>query len=171
MNPRSFDLIIWHIPANIDPTFHKPHALRFDELSKWIRRVQREDRCEEQRYGDLREIYRGWALSEDGTAVNGHTATSIHQSDDAAPSANCAIKVDDEPLSLDTPNDRYQNQDPLDQPTERTHVFLIWWKDEEAGIRFKDPWQQGIAGGLGKLGRLEWKTGFEDMQEIGRSRE
>lgn len=62
-------------------------------------------------------------------------------------------------------NESKQNDNSHNQPNASTHVFLFRWKDWEAEKRFKQPLQQGITGGLGKLGRLEWKTGFEDLQE------
>ena len=115
--------------------------------------------------GDLRHVFKGWALSDDSNATNTNLTTALggHGSTD---SHGSRVETVNEPSSCDPPPDgpsRPENSP--NRPIESTHAFIFWWKDWEAEARFKDPLKKGIAGGLRELGRLEWKTGFEDMQE------
>lgn len=167
LDPLSFELIIWHIPANLDPTYHQNHAQEFDGLREWFLRVQGDDMCDGRLIGDLRTVYRGWALSDDSDAAKTdlHSATSL--CDDGLANINHNLdQVGGEPVSCELPDGKSQIESSPDQPIESTHVFLLWWKDEEAEARFKDPLKKGLAGGLREFGRREWKTGFEHIQEM-----
>ncbi len=168
--PVYYELIIWHIPVQLDPTYHQEHAKEFDTLRKWLLRVEGDDEFDTSLWGDLRRDYRGWALTGNNNVMNNnattHPSKPIHSSNEPANNNDNQPLVPTEPsASHDPQTGESQPVDTADRPVESTHIFVLWWKDQEAAIRFKDPEQVGIKGGKIELNPLTWKTGFEDLQE------
>lgn len=94
------ELVIWDIPAPLDPQYHHNRAEEFAGLdypfgliSSWRGRDGP---------GDLMQCLRGWKMLNEEQ-----------------------------------------------EPCERTHVFLLFWKSEEAQGRFKDPEQRTLIHGRG----------------------
>lgn len=153
----------------MDLTYHRDRAQEFDDLATWFRKAEGEDECCTVLHGDLRSVSRGWAYEQQDHTVNTNANLSPipddHHHQNGTGDTPRLLAADQAAASDIAFNESKQNDNSHNQPNASTHVFLFRWKDWEAEKRFKQPLQQGITGGLGKLGRLEWKTGFEDLQE------
>ena len=91
----SIELLTWTIPPHLDPTFHIPHAKRFEELRQLFYLFNNSTGCAQR--GDLIWFKRGWVAC------------------------------------LDT------NYPSKEEPSVKTHVFVLFWKSREDELRFKDP--------------------------------
>ena len=156
--PEYYELILWHIPQKLDPTYHPEHAQKFHQLGRWFRRVEGDEDNFATLTRDLVHAHRGWARSD---TVHGKraqmrgntgldTATQMGAGQ-AAPSSTSILVEMRPPIAID-------------RPIDSTHVFILWWRVLEAASRFKDPSQKAFSGGLGKLNAKAWKDGFLDLR-------